>query len=104
MYLKRECREYKLVMEHRRQRTQSAYKRGRTLPEVIKQPAVVVEFKFMSDLFRCSAVYTDSLPASKRCLPVKHLVELRTRLCGVSTVLETLGRAQDALVRCFYST
>ena len=34
--LKRECCEYKPVMERRRQRAQSAYKRGRALPEVIQ--------------------------------------------------------------------
>ena len=36
LLVKRECREYKPVMERRRQRAQSAYKRGRVLPEVIQ--------------------------------------------------------------------
>ena len=34
--IKRECRKYKPLMERGRQRAQSAYKRGRALPEVIQ--------------------------------------------------------------------
>ena len=71
-----------VIMERRRKR-KKAYKRERALPEVIQAVGNAVELKFMSDLFRCSAVYTHSLLASKRCLPMKHLVALRTRLCCV---------------------
>ena len=39
--------------------------------------------------FGARCVYTRSLPVSKHCLPVKHLLALRTRLCGVSMGLET---------------
>ena len=87
--LKRECRAYNLVIVRGRQRATGSYKRGRALQEVIQAASNGGGIQIHErSFFIARRIYTQRLPASKRCLHVKHLVALRTRLCGVSTVLE----------------
>ena len=82
--------EYNLVIGRGRQRATGAYKRGRALPEVIQAASNGGRIQIHERSFSLLGAFTLSVYPlySKRCLHVKHLVALRTRLCGIFTVLE----------------